>query len=103
MDGFLDRMDAALQARVDTQVAQRLAESRHLGRSPIGFGSFWLALASIGAGIPISLAAAEHGILGLAIAWGGIAGVNLAYAVASAGASMADAVRSYRHRKPRRG
>lgn len=41
---------------------------------------FVLGLVSLGTGIPISaIAASQAGLLGLAVAWGGIVGVNAAF------------------------
>ena len=81
---FLDRVGAAIDARVD----ERLAATKRLPGLPSDHrpsGPPPLAFASIGVGIPITAIAlgttsgGADGIIALLIAWAGIVGVNLAY------------------------
>jgi len=78
VDAFLSRVERAIDARVE----QRLADAPR-GRQGGGLEGSRLALAivSLGTGIPITAIAAEAGgVLGIAVAWLGIAGVNAATA-----------------------
>jgi hypothetical protein len=82
---FLDRVGGAIDKRVDDRLAARRplpglpADHRAGGPSP-------LAYASIGMGIPITAIALSvpsndvAGVIATAIAWLGIAAVNVAYA-----------------------
>lgn len=80
VDGFLDRMDAAIAARVDSRVAERLEQPR--GKDDAGNSQFVLALGSLGLAIPLSAIAGGIGDLpGLIVAWAGIVGVNGAHAL----------------------
>ena len=73
---FLDRVGDAIDARVDERVAAaRRAERPSDGGPPIAFFSLVF-------GIPITaIAGGQAGLGGIAIAWGGIAAVNLAHAL----------------------
>jgi hypothetical protein len=75
VDGFLERVERAIEARVDA----RLAES-DTDQEGAGGGQMILGLASLGTGIPITAIAAEQGVAGVLIAWAGIGTVNLANA-----------------------
>jgi hypothetical protein len=67
--GFLERVENRLAAPRDTTPAEAVLRLR-----------FILALVSLGAGIPISaIAASLTGLVGLAIVWAGIVGVNVAF------------------------
>ena len=88
IDGFLDRVDARIAARVDALLNDRLPSFRE-PESRAGPGddhsqpdhAFVLSLASLGMGIPISAISADQaGPIGLLVAWCGIAAVNGAYA-----------------------
>ena len=88
IDGFLDRVDARIAARVDAALNDRLSPS-HDAASREGQSAdqnqpdhaFVLSLASMGMGIPISaISAGQAGAIGLLVAWCGIAAVNGAYA-----------------------
>lgn len=82
VEGFLDKMDTAIAARVDTQVAERLAatERRSDDSGDSNPTPGVIALASMGLGIPLSGIAGGIGELpGLVVAWLGIVGVNVAY------------------------
>jgi hypothetical protein len=85
-----DHIAAGLAERVDELVAMRIADTR-IGNQERLFDRedersgrrqrFVLGIVSLGAGIPISGIAAtqaEPGLLGLAVAWAGIVGVNIA-------------------------
>jgi hypothetical protein len=73
VDAFLDRVEAAVEARA--------AERRPTPRTGSGSGErLALAIVSLGTGIPITAIAAEAAdALGIAIAWAGIAAVNFAF------------------------
>lgn len=74
--GFLDNVDKAIAERVDAEVTERLGRAGRIGWP---LQSFALAAVSIVAGIPVTEAAAAHGVLGIAAAWTGIAVVNIAH------------------------
>ena len=73
VDAFLERVDAAIEARA--------AEKRLAPRSDTGTGErLALAIVSLGTGIPITAIAAEAAdALGIGLAWAGIAAVNFAF------------------------
>jgi hypothetical protein len=78
VDGFADRIQAAVEVRVAANLqARRSAGPRQLA----------LGIVSLGAGIPITainLAVAHTGatsLVGLLVSWGGIAAVNIAHAL----------------------
>jgi hypothetical protein len=71
---FLDRVGHTIDARVDERVRAAKAASRDGSALPI-------AAASLALGIPLTAIASNSGIAGLALAWGGIAVVNLAHAL----------------------
>ena len=73
IDSFLDRVEAAAEKRADAKPAVRERASG------VGAG---LAIVSLGTGIPITAIAAEQGgVAGIALAWLGIVGVNVAHAL----------------------
>lgn len=73
---FLDRVGAAIDARVDARAAAARGPERPAdGGPPIAF--FSLAF-----GIPITaIAGGQAGLGGIALAWAGIAAVNVAHAL----------------------
>ena len=85
-----DQIAAGLAERIDELVAIRLADSRaevserQLDREDERSSRtqrFVLGIISLGAGIPITGIAAvqiDHSITGVAVAWAGIVGVNIA-------------------------
>jgi hypothetical protein len=85
-----DHIAAGLAERVDELVAMRIADTRIANQERLFDREdersgrrqrFVLGIVSLGAGIPISGIAAtqaEPGLLGLAVAWAGIVGVNVA-------------------------
>jgi len=73
VDAFLDRVEAAIDARA---AERRPARDRGAGSGE----RLALAIVSLGTGIPITAIAAESGgAVGIVAAWLGIAGVNFAY------------------------
>jgi hypothetical protein len=74
VDAFLDRVDAAVEARA--------REKRPLPFDDDGRGErLALAIVSLGTGIPITAIAADGGgVQGIIVAWLGIVGVNFAFA-----------------------
>lgn len=76
---FLDRLERTIDARVQSQVSEREHASRELAQRD-SF-SLKLALGSMVLGIPLSAIGAAKGLTGVAVTWGGIAVVNLAYAL----------------------
>ena len=78
-ESFADRIERAIADRVDVQVEQQRAAASEDGGDS---GQVWLGLASLGAGIPITAIAGGTGYLpGLIVAWVGIVGVNMSYAL----------------------
>ena len=78
VDTFLDRVEHAIDARVDARLSERLrgAVRRRGGDG----GAVPIAVCSLIFGIPITaIAAGTVGLPGLITAWAGIAIVNLAY------------------------
>jgi len=88
-----DHVAAGLADRVEELVAYRTAEVRHQGETMTAreqsdrtarTQSFVLGIVSLGAGIPVTAIAAtqvDPGLLGVAVCWAGIVGVNLAHRV----------------------
>ena len=74
VDAFLERVEAAIEA----QAAER--RPKHRGSIPDSGERLALAIVSLGTGIPITAIAAQAAdALGIAIAWIGIAAVNLTF------------------------
>ena len=74
VDAFLDKVEAAIEA----QAAERRPKPR--GSVPESGERLALAIVSLGAGIPITAIAADAAqALGIAIAWAGIAAVNITF------------------------
>ena len=74
VDAFLERVEAAIEA----QAAERRPKAR--GSVPESGERLALAIVSLGTGIPITAIAAQAAdALGIAIAWIGIAAVNLTF------------------------
>ena len=71
VEAFLERVDEAVEKRVEAEVEAREDD---------GFDKE-MALSSMGLGIPITVVAGIFGdVYGIAIAWAGIVGVNVAAA-----------------------
>jgi hypothetical protein len=84
VESFLDRIEERIDDRVDRRVSERLPEVHRQDRSGGPGETFWLAVASLGFGIPISgIAAGTAEVEGLLVAWAGIAAVNFAHAWSS--------------------
>ena len=78
IEGFLERVDDAIDARVDERMAELGKHHRH--RS----GDFEVTLGSIALGIPITaIAGSNAGLGGVIAAWTGIVVVNVLYLVRS--------------------
>jgi hypothetical protein len=73
IDAFLDRVEAAAEARA--------AAARKPPRSDDGRAErLALSIVSLGTGIPITAIAAEQGgVVGILVAWAGIVGVNFSF------------------------
>lgn len=92
---YTEHIAAGLAERVEQLAAMRTAELRHQAQQGTAESSlektaqhqrFVLGIISLGAGVPITAISAstvEPGLLGLAVAWAGIVGVNVANALAS--------------------
>lgn len=90
-----EHIAAGLAERVEQLAAMRTAELRHQrdegrqGESAEKLAQihrFVLGIVSLGTGVPITAIAAtnvEPGLLGVAVSWAGIVGVNVAHALAS--------------------
>ncbi|MDT0319584.1 hypothetical protein [Streptomyces millisiae] len=91
VDSFLGKVEQRIDATVDKRVRRQLAEQQMViargGRpapprvEPSGPGvAFGLAALSLVLAIPLSaIAAAQAGVSGLMLCWGGIVGVNACY------------------------
>ena len=81
VDSFAERIERAVAERVDAQVE----EARRARRDEQSGDSRQLALSivSLGTGIPITAISASlaDGLPGVIVAWAGIVGVNVAYAL----------------------
>lgn len=83
IDGFLDRLDHAVDARVDARLAERNAAAPPARRGMDG-GQLALAIVTTALGVPltaITTAFGEGGLLAFVIVWAGIVLVNVAGAV----------------------
>ena len=92
VEGFLEKLDGAVERRVRRQVVERqMEDARERGQGvrggargsaspayPAGLGPrLWLAVTSLVLAIPLSaIAAANAGLAGLLVCWCGIVGVN---------------------------
>lgn len=89
---YEDSIAAGLAERIEMLAAMRTAELRHEGSKEqweheservAQRNRFTLGIISLGVGVPITAISAtnvEPGLLGIAVAWAGIVGVNLACA-----------------------
>lgn len=79
VDSFLDRVERAIDSRVDARLQGRLPMRRG-GSGETDVGGVWLALGSLGMGIPLTaIAASASHLPGIIAVWAGIAIVNSAY------------------------
>lgn len=88
IDAFLERLDQAIDARLQAQLAAREPTAlpmRSVSPAPADRSAVVLALCSIALGIgPTAIVATLHGVpsvAGMLILWGAIAAVNFAYAL----------------------
>jgi len=81
LDSFADKVEAAIQKRLDSELAARRTDAGvEKQRAALQFA---LAVASIVAAIPISIVlAVTDNFLALLVAWTGLMVVNLAHAMA---------------------
>lgn len=80
VDSFAERIEKVIAVRVDAQVAERGRTRRD--DNDRDSHRLALAIVSLGTGIPITAVAAGTAELpGLVVAWAGIVGVNLSYAL----------------------
>ena len=77
VDAFVERMERAIEARVDARLAQRgVKHSPSAGRG----SELILAIVSLGVAIPLTAAsAATAGLLAVLVVWLGLVGFNWAY------------------------
>ena len=80
VDGFMERIETAIEARVDARVAEdrrRSADRGQRHKQQLALG-----IVSLGTGIPITAVAGGvgDGLPGVLVAWAGIAAVNVAHA-----------------------
>lgn len=84
IDAFVDRMERAIEARVDARLGQQASARpvrRERGGRDDGLSGVVLPVASLGAAIPLTaIAASTAGFLAVLIVWLGIVAVNWAYA-----------------------
>ena len=84
IDSFIERVGREIDARVNSRMAAALQYPVRPARQP---RTMWLAVASIGMGIPLSGIALGTSpgaqLTALAIIWVAIAVINVAYALAS--------------------
>jgi len=79
IDGFLERVEAAVQTRVDARLED--AQDDRRARDSRGGRQLTLGIVSLGTGIPITAVAGGTADLpGVIVAWVGIAAVNVAHA-----------------------
>lgn len=79
VESLAEKIEAAIESRVDARVARS-----HQGDkldSQRGEHQMVLGIVSLGTGIPITAIASGEGLLGIAVAWTGIAAVNVAHAL----------------------
>jgi len=81
VDAFLDRIEAAVEARAEARVGALRAHDNLEGR--LHGQQLALGIVSLCAGIPITAIAGAlgDGLAGVAVAWAGIAAVNVAHAL----------------------
>ncbi|MBP2704161.1 hypothetical protein JOL79_10095 [Microbispora sp. RL4-1S] len=83
VDSFLDKLDVEIAARVRNEVDARTRHQKEDGpRQQRKDTGIVVALGSLALGIPLTgIAAAQAHGTGLLLAWAGIVGVNLAFAL----------------------
>lgn len=91
VDGFAERIERAVERRVEDRVA--LAQRRTAGSESGRIRQFVLGIVSVGVGVPITIVptvAADNGLPAVVVAWLGIVGVNAAHAAAVNGSRRQD-------------
>ncbi|MQA84426.1 MAG: hypothetical protein GEV03_07350 [Streptosporangiales bacterium] len=84
IDSLVDRIDRVIDARVQARLAESFEDSKK--KTADDDGAIWLALGSLGLGIPITaISGGTGGVWGIIAVWSGIAVVNLAYAIGRVG------------------
>ncbi|MFE0688412.1 hypothetical protein ACFV0Z_09735 [Streptomyces xiamenensis] len=96
IESFLEKVEQRIDATVDKRVRRQVAEQQMVvarGGQPEGIqrsgsvlegpaGAFALAVVSLVLAVPLSaIAAANLGLAGLVVCWGGIVGINACYTV----------------------
>jgi hypothetical protein len=80
VESFIERLDRVVDARVQAGLAERARSE--VSRADSLRGQLQLGIGSVALGIPITaIAGPTTGVWGLVVAWGGIAAVNLSYAL----------------------
>jgi hypothetical protein len=80
VDSFAERVERAVEERVDAVVADRRGDRGQEKERDVR--QFVLGIVSLGTGIPITaISASTADVPGLIVAWTGIVGVNVAYAL----------------------
>ena len=87
VDGFAERIERAVERRVDAELAGRADQRRRVAAQGEGgrIRQFVLGIISVGVGVPITIVpmvAAENGLPAVVVAWLGIGAVNAAHASA---------------------
>ena len=91
VDGFAERIEAAVERRVSEQVA--LQQRRMTEASGGRVRQFALGVISLGVGVPVTIVpmvATDGGLPAVVVAWIGIVGVNAAHAAAVNGSGRRD-------------
>jgi hypothetical protein len=83
VESFIERLDRAIDARVKATLAgERPQPQSGAVQSAFQRAQLQLGIVSVSVGIPISaIVVGKGGVAGLAVAWGGMAAVNLAHAL----------------------
>ncbi|MFF2376336.1 hypothetical protein ACFVUW_18330 [Streptomyces xiamenensis] len=96
IESFLEKVEQRIDATVDKRVRRQVAEQQMVvarGGRPEGIrrsgsvlegpaGAFALAVVSLVLAVPLSaIAAANLGLAGLVVCWGGIVGINACYTI----------------------
>jgi hypothetical protein len=82
VESFIERLDRAIDARVKATLAEDPNRGTGAVQSAFQRAQLQLGIVSVSVGIPISaIVVGKGGVAGLAVAWGGMAAVNLAHAL----------------------
>ena len=90
VDGFAERIERAVERRVDAELAGRRDQRHRVAAQGEGgrIRQFVLGIISVGVGVPITvvpMVAAENGLPAVVVAWLGIGAVNVAHAASLRG------------------